>query len=57
MREEERLIEALALIYNADSGEPPFMAVATVCDEELDRSGALLGRVRAKARALRERAK
>ena len=48
--ERERLVDALAQIYRCNSIVA--IAVASVCDTSLDRSGRLLGEVRNKARAL-----
>jgi len=45
------LVEALALVYNYDN--PSGFAVAQVCDDILDRTGALLGKVRDRARAMK----
>lgn len=44
---EEEVIEGLAKIYVQDSKSA--LCVATVCDEALDKSGSLLGKVREKA--------
>jgi hypothetical protein len=41
------LVDRLAELYKTD-----YVAVAKVCDEALDRSGALLGEVRARHREL-----
>jgi len=45
----DRLEAALAGIYGQYDNRPAYVAVAAYCDEVLDRSGALLGRVRARA--------
>jgi len=50
--DKDKLIEALAIIYNNDSTQSPFLAVAFVCDDFLDKPGALLGEVRDKAMEL-----
>jgi len=44
---------ALALVYAEGYASPAPVAVAKVCDETLDRSGALLGRIRTAAASLR----
>ncbi len=50
--ERERLEDMLVKLYVSD---PAYVAVARLCDEEIDKSGAMLGRVREKAIALRAR--
>ncbi len=41
--------DMLALLYGDHDQTPAYVAVARACDEVIDRSGALLGRVRSKA--------
>ncbi len=48
-------LDQLAKIYNRDSHHA--LAIANLCDEHLDKSGALLGYVRDKARELKEETK
>ena len=48
----DKVVEALALIYNRKSPMSPFLAVAYACDDFLDKSGGLLGEVRDKAMEL-----
>ena len=43
------VITVLAEIYRYDYNKTPFYVVAEVCDNKLDKSGALLGQVREKA--------
>lgn len=47
--------DVLARLYEAGGiGSDTCCLIAQLCDEELDRSGGLLGRVREKAAAIRE---
>jgi hypothetical protein len=48
--------EILARLYISDEKKPSYFTVAALCDEVLDRSGALLGRVRDRADAIRQEA-
>lgn len=47
--EDEAGEDMLALLYGDHDQTPAYVAVARACDEVIDRSGALLGRVRSKA--------
>ena len=50
----QQMVDALAKIYRLGHDETCSLAVADLCDEELDKSGKLLGEVRKRALELDE---